>query len=510
MTHAPTGKGRDMVVPSPVRPARRRPVRRLLVVCVALLVTGTVLGVGNLMSASGRSFPAPTPQADCGPGAREETDIQGRVPQSDYDSGRVDRGYRCNTRAVARQGTSGGFKVQRYRDADGRTCAYYDSTLMFPKDLPAWLAGGEGLGVVVLDMDDPTRPRKVGTLTTPAVNSPHESVLLNRRRGLLVAVQGNAATNVGILDVYDVRGNCREPVLLSSTPVALLGHESGFAPDGRTFYAASSGGQTLVAIDLTDPAAPTPVFEQLGVNYHGLRLSGDGRTMYVAEIGNPDEAGTFSSGGLRILDVSEIQDRVADPEVTVLSELDWDERSIPQVAEPFTRNGRHYVLEVDEFANYSLAGGADQSGAPVGAARIIDVEDPRHPVVVSTLRLAVHQPEARQGEQQNDPGAAVPVQGYAAHYCSLPTRKDPRLVACSMIASGLRIFDISKLRQPVEAGYFNRPVRPGSKPTNPEAQGAYAMSQPAWDVKRRSVWYTDGNSGFYNVRLTNGIGTLLR
>ena len=31
------------------------------------------------------------------------------------------------------------------------------------------------------------------------------------------------------------------------------------------------------------------------------------------------------------------------------------------------------------------------------------------------------------------------------------------------------------------------------------------MSAPAWDPKRRQVWYTDGNTGFFAVRLTNGI-----
>ena len=35
------------------------------------------------------------------------------------------------------------------------------------------------------------------------------------------------------------------------------------------------------------------------------------------------------------------------------------------------------------------------------------------------------------------------------------------------------------------------------------------MSQPAWDVARHQVWYSDGNSGFYAVRLTNGVGALL-
>jgi hypothetical protein len=484
----------------------RTSLRRLGVVVAALALTGGLLASLNLVSATGRAFPAPTPQAECGPGAREETDIQGRVPGSDYESGRVDRGYRCNTRQVAHQGSTGGFKVLRYRDRRGHVCAFYDSTLLFPKDV--LMNAAEGQGVVVLDMADPSRPRKTTTLQTGAMDSPHESLLLNKRRGLLAATLGNAATNAGLLDVYDVRDNCRQPELLSSTPVAVLGHESGFAPDGRTFWAASTGGQTLVAIDLTDPRVPRPVFTQLGVNYHGLRLSDDGRTMYVANIGT-DTSGAFSSGGLRILDVSEVQDREPSPEVRVLSDLAWPEGSIPQVAEPFTRNGRHYLLEVDEFANYSVDGGADQSSAPVGAARIIDVEDPRDPVVVSDLRLEVHQPAAREGEQQDDPGASSPVQGYAGHYCSVPRRTDPRVVACSMIASGLRVFDISRLGEPREVGYFNRPVRPGSKPLNPEAQGGYAMSQPAWDAGRRAVWYSDGNSGFYVVRLTNGVGRLL-
>jgi hypothetical protein len=94
------------------------------------------------------------------------------------------------------------------------------------------------------------------------------------------------------------------------------------------------------------------------------------------------------------------------------------------------------------------------------------------------------------------------VQGYAGHYCSVPRRKDPKLVACSFIASGLRIFDIRNPRAPKEVGYFNKPLAPGQAPVR---EGAHAMSAPAWDLKRKQVWYTDGNTGFYAVRLTNGI-----
>ena len=389
--------------------ARRTPALRGLALVGAALAVGLgAVGLSGVLSATGSSFPAATPQAACGPGAREETGLQGRVPQADYDSGRAAKGYRCNTRQVAHQGRTGGFKVLRYTDAHGHTCAFYDSTLLFPKDSAFQLVSGEGMGLVVLDMDDPRNPRKTATLTTAAMDTPHESVLVNQRRGLLAAVSGNAATLPGVFDLYDVRTDCRHPRLLSSTPAAILGHESGWSPDGLTFYASSTSGQTLVALDLTDPTSPTPVFTQ----------------------------------------------------ARVVSDLSWPEHSIPQVPQPFTRNGRDYLLEVDEFANYSLSAGADQSSAPVGAARIIDVTEPERPVVVSNLRLQVHQPGARRGPQQDDPGARIPVQGYAAHYCSVPYARNPRVVACSMILSGLRIFDISRLTRPREVGYFNEPLTP--------------------------------------------------
>ena len=494
-----------MVVPTPA--SRTPAVRRLVVVLVTLAVALAGFALSGVVTATGRSFPAATPRAHCGPGARPETGIQGRVPLADYTSGRYRRGYRCNTAQVSHQGSTGGFKVLRYTDVRGHTCAFYDSTLLFPKDV--LFNAARGLGVVVLDMDDPAHPQQTATLTSPAMLSPHESLLVNARRGILGAELGNPNTNLGILDLYDVRSDCRHPALLSSTDTAILGHESGFAPDGRTFYASSTGGQTFVAIDVSHPRAPQRIFAQYGVNYHGLRLSDDGRTMYVANIGSSGAGAQISSGGLRVLDVSEIQDRDPDPQVHVLSDLSWPEHSIPQAAEPFTKNGHHYLLETDEYANYGLAAGPLQASAPVGAARIIDVDDLRHPKVVSDLRLAVHQPGARQGDQQLDPGAAIPVQGYAAHYCSVPTRHAPRIVGCSMIVSGLRLFDISNLREPREVGYFNRPILAGSKSVNPTALGAFAMSEPAWDVKRRTIWYSDGNSGFYDVRLTNGVGRLL-
>lgn len=486
-----------------------------MVLTGALVAAGAALVPGISVSTSALDEPPvrPTPQARCNDGSRPETSIQGRVPSRDYETGRAKKGYTCNTRQVSRTGNSGGFKTYHYRDAAGRSCVFYDSTRVAPTDLPYNLSQG-GLGTFVIATDDARRPRQTAALQTAANVSPHESLFLNPRRGLLVAVAGNASTVPGLLDVYSVRRNCRQPELLSSRPFEGFGHESGFAPDGRTFYASGTfsslgeGGPVMTAIDLSDPAAPQVLATYGGQVYHGLRLTPDGNTMYVANIGSPKPGGRVSDGGLRVLDVSEVQAREPDPQIRTLSDLSWRQGSIPQAADELVIGGERYVLEFDEFANFSLGpdlvlSGGYQEDAPVGAARLINVSDPQNPFVTSNLRLAVHQLGNRDGPQQNDPGARSPVGGYTAHYCSAPRRTNPGIVACGMIGSGLRIFDVRNPAAPKEVGYFNRPSMPGERPNSDG--GASAMSAPSWDLKRRLVFYTDSYKGLYAVRLAKRI-----
>ena len=131
---------------------------------------------------------------------------------------------------------------------------------------------------------------------------------------------------------------------------------------------------------------------------------------------------------------------------------------------------------------------------------MIDISDERAPRVVSDIRLEVNQPKYRD-QVGGDPGASSPVQGYAAHYCGVPRQADPGIVACSFIASGLRVFDIRDPYHPREVAYFVAP--PAPSPVAAERSN-FAMSKPAFDVARHHVWYSDGNSGLYAVRLTNG------
>ena len=472
-----------------------------LIPCVLAIVTAGLSACGGSNSPDGGSGNAPppalggaTPKADCGPGSLPETGLQGRVSPADHASGRAAQGFTCNTQLVGKYivpnavGTVGGFKVERYVDKAGRNCAYYDSTLLFPTNIL-----DANVGVNVLDMSDPTNPVLTARLVTPAMLSPHESLVVSQQGGVLAAVMGNPAFYPGIVDVYDIADDCRFPQLRSSALVGSLGHESGMAPDGKTFYSASPGTPTLTAVDITNPLLSTPIWSG-SYTSHGLAISNDGNRAYLAA-GN--------GNGVLILDVSQIQARVPNPQVREIGSVTWDNKTIPQNAIPFTRDGRPYLLEIDEYSANGGGGGVALHGAIVGAGRIIDISNETRPFVVSDLRLEVHEPENRMAIA-NDPGAINPTGGYAGHYCNIPTRVNPDIAACSMILSGLRIFDIRDPLHPREIAYYNAPVQPRILPA-PAPASNWAMSSPTFVPERKEIWYTDGYSGFYVVRVTNGV-----
>jgi hypothetical protein len=456
--------------------------RRLL---AAAALTAGALTVHGATAATPHPQPyaGPTPDRPCDKGSRPEK-TQGRAPLADYSDGRAAKGYFCNAREVGHFGNSGGYRVARYVDNSGHVCAYYDSTLLFPLNVAT--QGAEGPGVYVLDMSNPAKPTLADTLKTPAMLSPHESLRLNLARGLLVADMGYPTWNPGFVDVYDVSKNCLHPTLDSSSPMGVLGHEGGFAPDGKTFYVTSLYGHTISAVDLSNPQVPVVLWTSFAYSPHGVSISNDGKTLFMAE--SSFDSNGFS--GLTILDVSQIQERRVNPQVPLITRLTWPQVSTPQNTSPFTRNGHHYLLEDDEFG----------SGTHVGAARIIDIQDLHHPFVVANMRLAINSAKG-QTTGAGDPGASNSLQGYRAHYCDLPSRVDPYVVACSFIASGLRVFDIRNVTHPVEVAYFNKPA-----PNSTATSGAYAMSAPAYDPARHDIWYDDGDSGFYVVHVTRGSG----
>ena len=490
----------------------------LVAVALAVLAPSAGANIGqdelfgdeNLFASAAQTLAAepplqPVPRAVCGPGAREETGMQGRISRADHESGLAAQGLRCNTELVGQHtqekagqkgtiiGSVGGYKVHRYVDKYGNECAYYDTSLLPPTNI-----GDLNLGVRVLDMNDPSKPTLSTILASPAMSFPHESLILSEKRGLLMAVAGNLGQTVlpGQVDIYDLNATpelgCKAPVLLSSTPLGIWGHESGLSPDGNTFWASSLSNETVTALDISNPVVPKLIVHQEDVAAHGISISADGNTAYVARGQN--------SNGFEIYDVTSIQSRSANPRMEHVSKLTWNHMSVPQSTIPITVDGHPFVIESDEF----LRNGADRTGA----SRIIDISDPANPFVVSNLRLEVHQEENRiGGKLQNDPGTSAGgrnpfsfAQDYTGHFCNVPTRVDPPIVACGMSISGLRVFNIEDPYNPREVAYFTAPVQPRVFPEGSN----WAYSMPVFAPERKEVWYSEAYTGFYAVRLTNG------
>ncbi len=428
---------------------------------------------------------APVPRAQCGAGSRPLAGMQGRLTREAIESPEAARGWTCNLTEVGHHPTPGGFRVWRYTDRRGRSCAYYDTSLSSPANV-ASVAGGPSPGVVVLDMSDPSHPRETDRLTSAAMLAPHESLNLNTRRGLLAAEVGNGLTLPGSMAIYDVRDDCRRPELQAQMPT-VTGHESGFSPDGKTFWVAGGAGY-IKAIDVADPKQPKEIWS--GAYYsHGLSLSDDGNTLFQTDPIN---------GSLGVLDVSEVQARRASPRVRERERLTWSTVSVPQNSEPLRIDGKPYLLEFDEFAFRFNPATAENK---VGGARLIDMSRPSAPRVASNLRLEINMPAAHLAAE-GDPTPLPPNKsfGYSAHYCAVPRRVDPGIVACSFLNSGLRVFDIRVPTQPREVAYFVAPPKAGT--VAGLGAGNLAFSQPAFDPKRRTVFYTDAGSGFYGLRLS--------
>jgi hypothetical protein len=265
-----------------------------------------------------------------------------------------------------------------------------------------------------------------------------------------------------------------------------------------TYWASTTFTGGVTAIDLHDPTLPTVVWRSTEWDVHGLSISDDGTRAYLAHLPSSKNFVTETSqggGGMTVLDVSQVQKRVANPVVREISHVTWPEVTIPQNVLPVTIKGRRYAIVFDEYDTNVYQFSPQEN---VGAIHVFDISNERSPKLVSRIRLEAHNEPARAVEG-GDPGAQSVGQGYAAHYCEVPRRHDPGILACSMILSGLRVFDIRDPAHPREVAYANQPIV-GS--ANPARVGAYAMSAPAFDPRTRQVWYSDANTGFFVVSLS--------
>jgi uncharacterized protein (TIGR03382 family) len=216
--------------------------------------------------------------------------------------------------------------------------------------------------------------------------------------------------------------------------------------------------------------------------------------------------------GLVILNVSDIHNRVPNPQVTVVGSVFWPGGANAQQTLPVTFKGKPHLIFTDEN------GGGGNSGRtvacnlglpPHGYPRILDISDETNPKIVSELQLEVNDP-ANCAAVVNDPNLGL---GYSSHYCGVDSTRDPTILACSFFEAGLRVFDIKDPAQPKEIAYYKPPAQrkkllPGSNLWSATADRMTdgTSTQVRVRADRNEVWFVSQDNGFQIVKFTNGVG----
>jgi hypothetical protein len=181
---------------------------------------------GAILTEPGRRFPnweapdafqGPVARAECGPGSRPETGMQGEVSVADRESGRSSLGYSCNMDEVGRYGPDDprGFEGAEWQLARYKDCAYYSQRL-FPEPRSVKPLQ-ERQGTIIVDVSNPEDPKFVKNLFTPGMMDPWETLKVNQARGLLAAVNVKGSSTQSPSWASAPRWPSREPAPTAST-----------------------------------------------------------------------------------------------------------------------------------------------------------------------------------------------------------------------------------------------------------------------------------------------------
>ena len=501
---------------------------------------------GGLVTASDDDAAIRTvPRASCSEEDHPETALQGQVPAGLRANGF--KGFNCNLELIAQsRGEGASWMHAFFTDRGEHRCSYYDTSSPVNGTV-----NRTHLGTVVVDTTDPRRPAETAYLSTTSMLDPWESLKVHTGRELLLAENGTNAAGGPQLDVYDISGDCRYPQLLSSVATGtsangdasalpageiLKGHEGNVSPDGLTWYSGDRGTpKKYTATDISDTRHPqlitTWTLPQIypatwSVTTHGLAFSEDGNRAYVSHAAVPNVATVSSTlapvDGVLILDVSQVQARLPNPQITEVGHLFWRDGAQSQMYIPIRIKGKRYLVGVDEVG----AGGGNatanveaacNAGLPTFAmARIIDIENERHPKVASRLLLEIHDPANCSAVLPDIVGLSGFT--YGSHYCSVDNKRDATTLACAYFNSGLRVFDIRNPEHPREIAYFNPAgvTTPsyGSQHFNPDAflKSGTQAGDPDWcsaqlrlDAKERTLETTCQDNGFLSLKFEHGV-----
>src|SRR3954468_7532018 len=229
-------------------------------------------------------------------------------------------------------------------------------------------------GTAVLDVRVPSNPIWVRTLRTLAMQRAYSA--LEIQQGIMIGAFKDFGPNGdNWFDIYDVSGDCLNPKPLAvNTAESIVtrkitttggNHDGWLTPDTKTYYGIPFGGVRILSgpanapvlnptridmhvLDMSDPANPKHLLNwnrlQLPAeiqsrllattNFHDISSNQDGTRVYLALYGGDNSLGGNNnnpipaqnqrcSNGLLILDSSEVQARLPNPQLKYVSFRSW-------------------------------------------------------------------------------------------------------------------------------------------------------------------------------------------
>jgi LVIVD repeat len=433
---------------------------------------------------------------------RLEPGLQGQTAPSDKPGAILAVPYSKGVRVVGHN-TIGG-RDSNIQMAWVGHCAYVSTTS--PKFL-GW--GGQNsdpavFGVAVIDVRNPKSPKNVGLLRGRGSLYASETLHAVEAEGRKILVAGSygAKDDAAYTDIYDV-SDCANPKLLTEWKWPQPVHTLTLSPDGNRIYgpiiSPFDGKGGIAVTDISDLSHPRFIgkFEATrpdGTSYefapHELSISPDETRLYVGVIGsrgddlNKGVTAPFPSvetfgpeaGGIYIFDNSDIAQGRPDPKLRLIGTAQ--------------HGGWHSVMRANIGGVPHLVGGTEGMVCPSSWPKIVSIADERNPVVVSSAKLAMNNPENCAPDALAAKGAAavLPPPGTATlHFNDVDSATDTRLGLFNFMWAGLRIFDIRKPANPVEVAYF----KPG------DGCSGHVRYVP----ETGHIWLSCGASGFYVLEL---------
>ena len=270
-------------------------------------------------------------------------------------------------------------------------------------------AGHPHPGVLVVDVQDPAKPRVVGEIGPPPAGTSARELRIWPDQDLLIVLDlpcgssthdcsGSGASS---LRFYDLEGDrARAPRLIKEVPTPFAAHEMFLWVDptrpGRALVYVSTdtpgaGRIGLFVLDVSRARVGDVVAvaewsgnQVLGDRLHSVGVSTDGTRTYLAHLG----------GGFAVLDSGELARGKPNPSFELITApeaaLSWSPGPHSAIEVP----GTSRVITTDE-----VYGGT--GSCPWGWMRLIDVADPRRPRLIGEFRTERNHVQACTGAPQS-------------------------------------------------------------------------------------------------------------